>query len=660
MKRFIAVLVILTASASSAPAMTYYVCTKGNDSNPGTKEKPFETIQKAADIVQPGDICIIRGGTYHQTVKLTQSGKPDKPICFTAEKGATVIVDGTAPVEGKWTKHKGNIYKIGIDADIEQLFAGGKMMVEARWPNMRFDEQLYDRKSWATTVEGSRYGVLKDPRLAETGIDWTGAHITLNVAHQFFTWTRTVTGHGKGGDTLTYPKNLKGITHYAGHAKGWEDDYYFLSGKLEALDAETEWFYDRQKKVLYFHPPGGKDPSALDVKYRRRQYAITGERLKYVKLVGLNFFCCTFNFTKCSHMLVNRCNVRFPTYSRHVRSSSYRRYSTSVYGNHNVIRKCVISYASHSGLRVSGEANIIENCLIHDVCWHGSLDYAGLNVRGEANVSRRNTIYNGGNVLLKCPGPNQRVEYNHVYNGGLLCRDISLIYTQLPRCRGTVIRYNWVHGCMTEGFRGHDGIGGMGIRGDDQTRGLTVHHNVVWDCGIHGIIIKGDENRVFNNTVFDVGPRDPSQRNEHNSKHLLIPTRAEPKKPWRKQHPLLQAQNAGSIFANNAVGNIVWRGEPLGNDKISNNIEFGTEPPEKWLVNPEKMDFRPRKGSSLIDAGKIIPGFEGDYKGKAPDIGAYEYGAKPWTAGITWDPGKTIGDVAQENPCSHSKSPPER
>jgi len=646
MNKLLTTLMFLTIMAPATLAETCYVSPKGDDSNRGTKTRPFRTIRKAADTMKPGDTCRIRGGTYREAVVLKKSGKAGKPICFIAEKGQTVLLDGTKPIAGKWIKHEGNIYRIKIEAPIEQLFVDRKMMVEARWPNMDFDSQLFDRKCWAATIEGSRYGIIRDPALAGTGIDWTGAHITLNVAHQFFTWTRTVTGHSKGRDTLTYPKDLNGITRYANQTKGWEDDYYFLSGKLEALDRPTEWFYDARKKLLYFYAPGGKDPSTLDVRYRERQYVVTGKKLKYVELTGLSFFSCSFNFEECSNMLVNRCHISFPTYSRHVRSPSYRRYSTGISGNHNIIRNCVVSYASHEGLMVNGDFNLIENCLIHNVCWHGSLGYAGLNISGESNISRRNTIYNGGNALLQCPGGNQRVEYNHVYNGGLLCRDVALIYTQLPRCRGTVIHHNWVHGCMTEGFSGHDRLGGMGIRGDDQTRGLTVHHNVVWDCGIHGIIVKGDDNRVFNNTVFDVGPHDPAKRNEKNSKHLLIPTKAEPKKPWRKQFPLLQVQNANSLFCNNLVGNIVWRNEPLpASDRITHNLELKTKKPSAWLVDPENMDFRPREDSPLVDAGRIVPGFKSGYQGTAPDIGAYEYGTEPWTAGITWDPKKVPGYV---------------
>ena len=50
----------------------------------------------------------------------------------------------------------------------------------------------------------------------------------------------------------------------------------------------------------------------------------------------------------------------------------------------------------------------------------------------------------------------------------------------------------------------------------------------------------------------------------------------------------------------------------------------------------ENYDFRPVAGSKLIDAGEHIKGYTEGYKGKAPDIGAYEYGDSKWKAGADW------------------------
>ncbi|GEM_PF-4801773 len=57
--------VTLLAFCVNSYATTYYVAINGDDSNPGTtEEKPFRTIQKAANIIQAGDIVLVKQGTY--------------------------------------------------------------------------------------------------------------------------------------------------------------------------------------------------------------------------------------------------------------------------------------------------------------------------------------------------------------------------------------------------------------------------------------------------------------------------------------------------------------------------------------------------------------------------------------------------------------------
>ena len=51
------------------------------------------------------------------------------------------------------------------------------------------------------------------------------------------------------------------------------------------------------------------------------------------------------------------------------------------------------------------------------------------------------------------------------------------------------------------------------------------------------------------------------------------------------------------------------------------------------LVDPTGRDFRPQAGSPLVDAAKPIAGITDGYKGRAPDIGAYESGGKRWLPG---------------------------
>ena len=68
----------------------YYVATDGSDSNPGTEDQPWETIQHAAGRLQAGEGVLIRGGTYTVTVSISPkySGNPNNGyITFKAYPG---------------------------------------------------------------------------------------------------------------------------------------------------------------------------------------------------------------------------------------------------------------------------------------------------------------------------------------------------------------------------------------------------------------------------------------------------------------------------------------------------------------------------------------------------------------------------------------------
>jgi len=600
---------------------TYHISPKGNDKNDGSEGKPFRTIQRAADLLEGGETCLVHGGTYRESVRLTRSGTQDAPIVLAACPGEVVTLSGTEPVEGEWSRHEGSIWKTHTDREFEQLFAGGRMMIEARWPNATFEE-LLDRSRWANSGVGSRYGKMVDPELARTGVDWTGAVATLNVAHQFYTWARTVREHSAGSDTFTYDRDFPGITCFADRTTPWEHNRYYLSGKLEALDAPGEWFLDVATGTLYLWPLDGRDPNACTVEAKVRDYGLEGEGLRHVELRGLHFFGCTLRIEACESCTVAGCHLLFPTCTRRIPEMEAERSiapRTLVSGAHNTVRDCSVAYTPCEGLAVLGSHNTVDNCLVHDCCWNGSLTYCGIKLSPRPGVEeegrsvlRRCTVFDTGNVCVHVGHmPACVTEYCHIHDGGLACKDVSLLYTQLPVIDGTVFHHNWVHGCHAEHIA-------LGIRGDDQTRGLTVHHNVVWDCDWDAIIVKGDRNRVHNNTCFANGGCD-----------VLMVCTPEPKKPWREQWPLLEKQNEHSETFNNCARTIRGqRGDqavpPTG--AAANNYE-GEDPA---LVDPEGFDFRPRADSPLVNAGRPVPGIT---DGEAPDVGAYEHAAEPWTAG---------------------------
>ena len=79
---------------------------RGSDSNPGTEAFPWKTIGKAARnaSVQPGDAIIIRGGTYHESIRPIKGGIDGKHITYVAYPGEEVIVSGAQQIPGTWSQ----------------------------------------------------------------------------------------------------------------------------------------------------------------------------------------------------------------------------------------------------------------------------------------------------------------------------------------------------------------------------------------------------------------------------------------------------------------------------------------------------------------------------------------------------------------------------
>jgi len=595
-------------------AAEYFVAINGSDNNSGSQEQPFQTIQKAADLMNPGDTCYVGGGIYRQVVRPMRSGTKGKPIRFEARPGEVVVLSGTEPIQGNFSVHKGRIYKTKVREVFDQLFVDGQMMIEARWPNMQF-EQRFDKNCWATAGKGSEYGQMVDQALAKTGIDWTGAVATLNVG-SWQTYRRIVRDHKIGGDRFEYERNMPG--HVEAKRK-WEGfDHYYLAGKLEALDVPTEWHLDRDSGTLYLWMRDGEIPTGRNIEAKVREYAFEVQERQFIELRGFHFFGATFRFDSCSDCIIDNCHLLYPTWARRFGPAA----QTLIDGSRNVIRNSSVVFGDGPGVTVTGEHNTLENCLIHDVDFNALDSGHGVSLSGSDKSTVRNCmIFNMGSsegLTVGGHGPSI-VEYNHIYNAGLLQSDGGLIQCHGINLNNTVIRYNWVHDHNAFNW------GGIGIRGDDLTRNLLVHHNVVWNCREKGIIAKGDKNRVFNNTCLNNPMID-----------ILAPSGAEPFKPFRpKQHPhLLDKQNANTTIANNYApvisGTLKWqkaKAPPLG--RMESNYQ-GEHP---MLIDPAGRDFRPAPDSPLIDAGKFITPITDGYRGKTPDIGAYESGAQCWLPG---------------------------
>jgi hypothetical protein len=146
-----AILSCLLAISVTSHAATYYLSTDGNNSNPGTRAKPWASLQESIWQMKAGDTLIIRGGTYH-AASFTDIAKPSKGEITTirAEKGEEVLFDGrvpTASVVGKnrWTLISGERWTIEYSGKWKWL--DGLWVDEQYFPQVKSLNEL-NAKTW--------------------------------------------------------------------------------------------------------------------------------------------------------------------------------------------------------------------------------------------------------------------------------------------------------------------------------------------------------------------------------------------------------------------------------------------------------------------------------------------------------------------------------
>lgn len=93
--------------------MHYHVKKTGSDLNPGTEDKPFLTISKAASVAKPGDVITVHEGVFREWVSPKRGGTASQRITYQAAEGENVVITG-AEVITDWEKD-GNVWKTVID-----------------------------------------------------------------------------------------------------------------------------------------------------------------------------------------------------------------------------------------------------------------------------------------------------------------------------------------------------------------------------------------------------------------------------------------------------------------------------------------------------------------------------------------------------------------
>ncbi len=234
--------VLLLLTKSLLFAENYYVSPNGNNSNTGTMQNPFATIQKAHDVAQPGDTIYVREGTYSPSAqtKFSKDGTANSYIVLRSYPGEIPLIDGENIPDGNinhgstttWSFSGAKYWKIIGPITLTNgrgagIYIGGSQFLE-------FDQ-----------VE-SCYNGKRASRAAHGFMIWTGSDILFkncdahhNANHL---WKSTETPelnqyqHGDGWRIFAGTRNIKFLG-----CRSWRNlddnyDFYGADNPIELVD----------------------------------------------------------------------------------------------------------------------------------------------------------------------------------------------------------------------------------------------------------------------------------------------------------------------------------------------------------------------------------------------------------------------------------------
>jgi Right handed beta helix region len=186
-----------TPSQAPTPVLsTFYVSPTGDDSNPGTADAAWRTIQHAADVLLAGQQAVVAAGTYAERVRISSSGTDASPIVIQSASGANVELLGFTISGSYWTLTGFDISTQTNGDDGYGIYLTGNAS--------------YDTVQANYVHELCREGIYMDPSVSHISVInnriWRAEMAGINVDGFY----QTVEGN-EIWDTLQAPRKLGGI-----------------------------------------------------------------------------------------------------------------------------------------------------------------------------------------------------------------------------------------------------------------------------------------------------------------------------------------------------------------------------------------------------------------------------------------------------------------
>ncbi|MBN8217412.1 MAG: right-handed parallel beta-helix repeat-containing protein [Spirochaetes bacterium] len=251
---------------AAAYAADYWVAPGGDDAGPGTKEKPFRSLERARDASRSRPsvpvTVYLKGGNWYLEKTLSfgpgDSGHEGAMRTWTSYPGERAVLVGGRRVQG-WKTAGAGVFVAEVEKGrpFHQLFENGNAARKARHPNegyLHVAEGIPQRDAKGEPLRHKLWGILMSPRefLYKEGDlptgSLAGAEVYLWAGFDWFANILPISN-------VDPAKRLIGLERPALVPIVIRPERrYFIQNTLGALDAPGEFYLDAPAGRLYYRP----------------------------------------------------------------------------------------------------------------------------------------------------------------------------------------------------------------------------------------------------------------------------------------------------------------------------------------------------------------------------------------------------------------------